>query len=164
MLLVFPPAAKPCEPPPGIAKLAGALRSRGISCQLLDANLEGMLHLAGQSQAASDTWTRRANRKWTRMDANKASQHAADTWTRRAVNNISTNIAALRHPGTYRSFSRYSRAVRDVNRVLSVSGGHGVQVGLADYQHRSLSPLRSADLIFSAAHPEQNPFYPYFSR
>src|SRR5512146_2638164 len=108
MLLVFPPAAKPCEPPAGIAKLAGALQSRGISCQLLDANLEGMLHLAGQSRAASDTWTKRA------------------------VKNISTNIAALRNPKTYRSFSRYSRAVRDINRVLSVSGGHGAQVGLAD--------------------------------
>lgn len=140
MLLVFPPAAKPCEPPAGIAKLAGALQSRGISCHLLDANLEGMLHLAGWSQTASDTWTRRA------------------------VKNISTNIAALRYPKTYRAFSRYSRAVRDVSRVLSVFGGTDARLSLADYQHRSLSPLRSADLIFSAAHPEQNPFYSYFSR
>src|SRR5512134_1616769 len=140
MLLVFPPVAKPCEPPAGITKLADALRSHGIPCDLLDANIEGMLHLLGRTKTAPDTWTRRA------------------------VKNISSNIAALRDPRTYRSLSRYSRAVRDVNRVLSVSGGRDAQVGLADYQHCSLSPLRSADLIYSADHPEHNPFYPYFSK
>jgi radical SAM superfamily enzyme YgiQ (UPF0313 family) len=36
-------------------------------------------------------------------------------------------------------------------------------VGLADYQHRHLSPLRIADLIHAADHSEQNPFYHYFS-
>jgi radical SAM family protein len=138
MLLIFPPAAKPCEPPAGIAMLAGALKSHGISFDILDANLEGLLHLLGRAQTASDTWTRRA------------------------VKNISINIAALRDPRTYQSPGRYGRAVRDVNRVLAVSGGHGAHVGLADYQHRSLSPLRSVDLIFSAAHPEQNPFHPWF--
>src|SRR3989337_1951299 len=30
MLLIFPPIAKHCEPPAGIAKLAGALRAHGI--------------------------------------------------------------------------------------------------------------------------------------
>ena len=140
MLLIFPPAAKPCEPPAGIAKLAGALKSHGISCNILDANIEGLLHLLGQAQRASDTWTRRA------------------------IKNISANIGALRDPKTYQSPDRYGRAVRDVNRVLAVSGGRGALVGLADYQHRSLSPLRSADLIISAQHPEQNPFYPYFSK
>jgi hypothetical protein len=141
MLLIFPPVAKPGEPPAGIAKLAGALSAHGISCDLLDANIEGLLYLLNQAQTASDTWTRRA------------------------IKNIKENIAALRDPKTYRSFDRYSRAARDVNRVLSVSGAeHGALIGLADYQHQSLSPLRSADLIYSAAHPEQNPFYPYFSR
>ncbi len=140
MLLIFPPAAKPCEPPAGIAKLAGALKSSGISCTILDANIEGLLHLLGQAQTASDTWTRRA------------------------IKNISANIGALRDPKTYQSPDRYGRAVRDVNRVLAVSGGRDALVGLADYQHRSLSPLRSEDLIYSAEHPEQNPFYPYFSK
>jgi hypothetical protein len=30
MLLIYPPAAKPCEPPAGIAHLAGALRGNGL--------------------------------------------------------------------------------------------------------------------------------------
>ncbi|MCK9419734.1 MAG: radical SAM protein [Nitrospirae bacterium] len=139
MLLIFPPAAKPCEPPAGIAKLAGALNAQGISCSVLDANLEGLLSLMRKPQTASDTWTRRA------------------------VKNSSSNLASLRDPRTYRSPDHYSRAVKDVNRVLEASARefHAI-LGLADYHHQQLSPVRSNDLINAAQHPEQNPFYPYF--
>src|SRR5512141_2239302 len=99
MLLIFPPAAKPCEPPAGIAKLAGALAKQGISCTVLDANLEGLLSLMLKPQTASDTWSRRA------------------------VKTISSNLAALRDPRTYRNPDQYSRAVKDVNRVLEASAG-----------------------------------------
>lgn len=141
MLLIFPPVAKPCEPPAGIAKLAGVLNAHGVSCAILDANLEGLLYLLQQPQTASDTWTRRA------------------------VKNISSNLTALRDPQTYRSPDHYSRAVKDVNRVLMASANayHAV-LGLADYHHQQLSPLRSGDLITAAEHPEQDPFYPWFSR
>ncbi|MBI4633829.1 MAG: radical SAM protein [Deltaproteobacteria bacterium] len=141
MLLIFPPVAKACEPPAGIAKLAGALSAHGLPCTVLDANLEGLLSLAQQPQPPSDTWTRRA------------------------VKNLPANIAALRAPQTYRSFDRYSRAVRDVNRVLAASArASGATLSLADYHHAQLSPVRSADLIASAEHPERNPFYGYFSK
>jgi hypothetical protein len=141
MLLIFPPAAKPGEPPAGIAKLAGALSAHGISVTVLDANLEGLLHLMERPRTAPDTWTRRA------------------------IKNRSADVAALRDPRTYRSPDRYKRAVRDVNRLLAVSASdRGIAAGLADYQDQRLSPLRSPDLIFSAEHPEQNPFYPWFSR
>lgn len=141
MLLIFPPVAKPCEPPAGIAKLAGALKAHGISCRVLDANLEGLLYLLGQPQAANDTWTRRA------------------------VKNISKNIAALKDPGTYRSLDRYSRAVKDINRVLEApAGARGALLGLSDYQDQRLSPVRSADLLLAAEHPERNPFYPWFRK
>ncbi len=141
MLLIFPPAAKACEPPAGIAKLAGALKAHHIPCTLLDANLEGMLSLLGRAQTASDTWTRRA------------------------AKNITTNLAAFKNPLTYQSPARYSRAVRDVNRLLEVSAKpyHAV-LGLADYHHEVLSPVRSADLLAAAEHPEQNLFYGYFNR
>ena len=43
MLLIYPPVAKPCEPPAGLAYLAGALRGNDLPCTLLDANLEGQL-------------------------------------------------------------------------------------------------------------------------
>ena len=141
MLLINPPVAKPSEPPAGIAKLAGALAAHGIPYRVLDANLEGLLYLLDQPCTVSDTWTRRA------------------------VKGISKNIAGLREPATYRSLDRYKRAVRDINRVLAVSGGtSGAVPGLADYQHKRWSPLRSADLIAAAEHPEQNPYFPWFSK
>ncbi len=139
MLLIFPPVAKPCEPPAGVAKLAGALKSQGISCTVLDANLEGMLYLLDQPKTA------------------------VDTWTCRAIKNLSKNITALRDSQTYRSLDRYSRAIKDVNRVLEAAAKkYDAIVGLADYHHQKLSPVRSADLIFAAEHPEENPFYPWF--
>jgi hypothetical protein len=141
ILLVVPPVAKACEPPAGVARLAAALRTRGIGCSLLDANLEGQLWLVEQPPVAVDTWTRRAYR------------------------NRAGHLAALRDPATYRAPDRYRRAVSDLDRVLAVSSSHrGVHVGLADYRHDALSPVRSADLIAAASRPADNPFFPYFSR
>ena len=140
MLLIFPPVAKPCEPPAGIARLAAALQAHGIPCQALDANLEGQLWLMKQPLPADDTWTRRAGK------------------------NLSRNLAALRDRETYRSPDRYGQAVREVNRVLAVAAREsGAVVGVADYQHPRLSPLRSADLVTAAEHPEQNPYFRWFS-
>ena len=140
MLLVHPPIAKAGEPPAGIVRLAAALRANGIPCTILDANLEAQLYLLRQPVAATDTWTRRAAR------------------------NVERNLAALRDPATYRSHDRYRRAVHDLSRVLAVAGkASGAAVGLADYQHDRLSPVRSGDLLAAAEQPEQNPFFPYFS-
>ncbi len=140
MLLIFPPLAKACEPPPGIASLAASLRANGLPCRLLDANLEGQLWLLDQAQGAADTWSRRALKG--RVD----------------------NMAALRDIATYRSPGRYRRAVSDLSRVLALSAAENdVAIGLADYQHKELTPLRSADLIASAQDPESNPFFRYFS-
>ena len=141
MLLIFPPAAKPCEPPAGIAKIAGALNAHGVPSTILDANLEGLLFILQQPRTGSDTWTRRA------------------------VKNISANLAALRDPQTYRSLDQYSRAIKDVNRSLGASAKEDhATLSLTDYHHNQLSPVRSADLIAAAKHPEQNFFYLYFKK
>ncbi len=141
MLLVFPPLAKACEPPAGITRLAAYLKGHGVPCRLLDANLEGQIWLMEQPLDVSDTWSRRAFKG---RDAHSA---------------------ALRSIATYRSPDRYRRAVSDLNRLLAVSAADsGVTIGLADYQHKTLSPVRSADLLAAARHPEQNPFFPYFSQ
>jgi hypothetical protein len=141
MLLIHPPAAKLSEPPAGITRLAGALQAAGVPCRLLDANLEGLLWLMAQPSAA------------------------ADTWTRRAAAGRERHLAALREARTYGSFDRYVRAVRDLNRLVATAGGgYGAAAGLADYRQDGLSPLRSADLLRAAAVPEQNPFFPWFSR
>jgi hypothetical protein len=139
MLLIFPPVAKSCEPPAGIAKLANALASHELPCTIVDMNLEGLLYLLGQPL------------------------HAPDTWSRRAIKNRPHSLAALRDGQTYLSPDRYGRAVMDLSRVLEISGrGMGVHAGLADYHDGKLSPVRSADLIEAAEHPELNLFYPYF--
>lgn len=141
VLLIHPPVAKGCEPPAGIARLAGALRAAGHHCRLWDANLEGQLELLGTPPAAADTWSRRAAR------------HAAG------------HLDLLRSVSGYRSHDRYARAVSDLNRLLAVAGAaHGVTLGLADSRHHTLSPLRSADLLAAAAAPESDAFHPLFSR
>ena len=141
MLLIYPPQAKPCEPPAGIAGLAGAMRGQGISCTLLDANLEAQLHLLGQPVSASDTWSRRATR------------------------NRAANLAALRQSATYGQPDRYRRAVADLNRLLNRQGQeNGLDLSLANYQDPAHSPLASTDLLAAAEHPGANIFYPYFSR
>jgi len=141
MLLIHPPVAKPCEPPAGLARLAGALQERNIPCRLLDANLEGLLWLIGQPVTAEDTWSLRADR------------HRA------------SHLAALRDSRTYASPDRYSRAVSDLNRLLALAGREsGAVITLADYHQEGFSPLRSADLLAAADRPELSPFYPWFSR
>jgi len=140
-LLIVPPVAKASEPPAGIARLAAALQARGLPCRLLDANLEGLLWLLGQPPPVGDTWTSRAYR------------------------NREAHLAALRDAATYAAPDRYRRAVSDLSRILAVSSRHrGAVVGLSDYHHASLSPVRSADLIAAAENPHDNPFHPWFTR
>lgn len=139
MLLLYPPLAKPCEAPAGIASLAGTLRGHGQTCTLLDANLEGQLFLLGR-QPASD-----------------------DTWTRRAVRALPDNLEKMRSLALYRHPARYRRTVADLSRVLEQTGReHRLEMGLANYQDAAVSPLRSADLLRAADHPEDNVFFPWF--
>lgn len=141
MLLVYPPAAKPCEPPAGIAILAGALRDNDLPRTLLDANLEGLFFLLA------------------------AEKEPHDTWGRRAYRNLDANLAALRSRQLYTNRDRYQRAVTDVNRMLELAGRKkNITLSLANYQEISLSPLKSSDLIRAAAHPEQNIYYTYFAK
>ena len=140
MLLIHPPVAKACEPPAGIARLAGALRGHGLPCTLLDANLEGQLFLLSAPALGTDTWSLRAAR------------------------NRNDNLAALRTPALYQNPSRYRRAVADVNRVLALAGQQRhVALSLANYQEQGLSPLSSGDLLLAAETFETNIFFPYFA-
>ncbi len=140
MLLIHPPIAKPCEPPAGIARLAGALRAHGKSCTLLDASLEGLLFLLSNPVSANDTWSRRAGRtRW-------------------------GNLAALRSSELYANPDRYRRAVADLNRIVEMAGKPDLHLSLANYQDRHLSPMKSADLLAAASRFHENIFFPYFSK
>lgn len=141
MLLIFPPIAKACEPPAGIARLAGALQVSNIPCRLWDANLEGQLWLLEQSPAVDDTWTSRA-------------------WRSR-----NKHLVALRDSKTYANPGRYASAVNDLNRLLNLAGKpQQAEVGLADYRQTELSPVRSKDLLEAAANHAQNPFFTFFQQ
>ncbi len=139
ILLVNPPVTKPCEPPSGLAHLAGALRARGIQYRLLDANLGGILYLL------------------------KKPVEAQDTWTCRSARHLDANLDLLRQGSLYGEFDRYKKVVLEVNRLLGKTAGDDVRLSLEDYEHASLSPVRTDDVLSAARYSEQNPFYPYFS-
>ncbi len=141
ILLLYPPVAKPSEPPAGIAKLAGALRCHGVDCVTVDLNLEGLDYILRQPAAVNDTWSRRAFRQ------------------------VDKNRAGLSNPVTYQNFDRYKRAVADLNRVLAVAGReYDLELSLANYSDKRRSPLRSQDLLRAVAAPEKNIYYPFFSQ
>jgi hypothetical protein len=141
VLLIHPPVTRPCEPPPGLARLAGALKGRGVPYRVLDANLEGLIWLLCRPPEARDTWTRRA--------ARSAERH----------------LDALRRGDTYTAPDRYRRAVSDLNRLLAQHGQAADTIlGLANYQDRSLSSLRARDLIRAAEVPERNIFHPFLEK
>ncbi|MDQ7788020.1 MAG: radical SAM protein [Thermodesulfovibrionales bacterium] len=141
IILIHPPVAKPCEPPAGIARLSGMLESLGVGHYLLDANIEGLLHLL-------------------RMPVPSGKKR--DIWTKRAVRNLEHDLDSMRSPVLYHSIDRYKRAVRDIGRVLARVSQSGASAGLANYEQTGLSPVKSRDLLHAAENPEDNLFYPYF--
>jgi hypothetical protein len=139
ILLIHPPVAMPSEPPAGVARLAGALKSHHLPCTVIDANIEGLRHLLRNLPDPDDTWSRRASR------------------------HLDSHLEAIRSIQTYERPDAYHRAVSDLNRLLWLAGREtGVRLGLADYLDPRLAPVRSADLVRAATHPERNPFFDYF--
>lgn len=140
ILLVYPPAAKICEPPAGIARLAGSLRDKDINCITCDLNLECMLDL------------------FTVQDS------AQDTWSRRAYKNRVHHLEELRAIDIYRQPDRYRRAVKDLNRVAANFGRTAdVELSLANFTDPNSSPLKSSDLLKAADQYDKNPFFSSFS-
>ncbi len=139
ILLIHPPVVKPCEPPSGIARLAGALRAHGVPCAVIDAALEGMYDLLDRVTPPDDTWSRRAHR------------------------HLAHHLQALRTPAAYLQPDQYRRAVADIGRLLAVAGDAArFRIAAADYRDARLSPVRSADLFHSACEPQDNPYFDYF--
>jgi radical SAM superfamily enzyme YgiQ (UPF0313 family) len=141
MLLIFPPVAKPCEPPAGVALLSAALKTHGLPCTVYDASIEGVLSLI-QSDLV-----------------------ARDSWSRRALKNRDTLIADLKTPELYTNVDRYHQRVYDLNKLLSISVDQSrFKISLSDYSDNQLSSVSSKDLLTSAAAFEKNPFYPFFEQ
>ena len=139
IVLIHPPVAKPSEPPAGVAQLAGALKSHNVPYTVIDANIEGLHHLLRTLPNPEDTWSRRASR------------------------HLDGHLQAIQTIRTYKHPDAYHRAVADLNRLLWLAGREcDVRPGLADYHDERLAPVRSADLVQAATHPERNPFSGYF--
>ncbi len=140
ILLINPPLVKPSEPPPGLARLYGTLGAHGIGCEVIDANIEGVLHLLGKGSLERDSWTMRA------------------------VRNRARNLELIRESRSRLNRDRYKRAVSDLNRLLGKSAAGQARLTLSNYQDPGLSPVRSADLLRAAEKYESNPFHDYFSQ
>lgn len=141
MVLIHPPLSRPCEPPAGLARLAGGLKAHDRKCLVIDANLEGLLFLMERPVQSNDTWTRRA---WKNLDK---------------------NLAGIRSGRAFKDIDSYTRAVREIGRILeTASSNHHVHVTLNNYQHDTLSPLRTSDLLHAAEQPRANIFFPYFEK
>ncbi|HVN72281.1 MAG TPA: radical SAM protein, partial [Desulfomonilia bacterium] len=109
--------------------------------RVIDANLEGLMHLLSSDVTTDDTWTRRA------------SLHLED------------NLASLRSKKAFANIDRYTKVVTEISHILDVRArAFAAQVNLNNFQHDNLSPLKSTDLIRSAEHPEDNVFSPYFEK
>jgi radical SAM superfamily enzyme YgiQ (UPF0313 family) len=141
ILLIYPPVAKPSEPPAGIARLSGMLGSHGVEHRLLDANIEGILHLLRMPVPTEKT---------------------NDAWSKRDFRNREFALSSMRDPALYRHIDRYTRAVRDLSRVIHKVSPSVTNTGLTNFEDKHLSPIRSRDLLTAAQQPELNPFYPYF--
>ena len=137
VLLIYPPVAKPCEPPAGIARLKGFLIRHQIEAICLDLNLEAQLDLLGQNAARTDRWTQQA------------------------IHQKERHLLAIRTGTAFRTIDHYNRIVRDLNRILQKNGSE-FETGLADCTHRNLSPIRSRDLIECAEQAEKDPFYTFY--
>lgn len=141
MLLIFPPVAKAGEPPAGICCLAAALKKHQISYTLADLNLEGQLYLI------------------------KNSPQPTSTWGKRAFTNREFNLEKIRSKHTYTNLSRYGRTVSDLNKSLLDQGStYDLQISLGNLQSTKLSATNSQHLLKSFRHPEQDIFFPFFSK
>ena len=139
MLLIFPPVAKPSEPPAGVALLSAALKKHGQSCQIYDANIDGLLFLINSSMTP------------------------VDSWSKRALKNREQILSDLRNPFLYTNFDRYHQRVYDLNKLLSMSvDNKRFKISLSDYSDNKLSSVNSKDLLKSARQYKENPFYPFF--
>ncbi len=140
MLILYPPVAKPSEPPAGVALLAGTLQAHQQPCTVVDLNIEGLLYLLAKVTKGTDTWSKRA------------------------FKNLDTNILNIRSQTLYTNLARYQKTVLELNRLLETFGTGTAIASLANYHDDSLSPLESTDLHRSAQQPEKNLFFSFFQQ
>lgn len=139
VLLIHPPVAKPGEPPAGVARLKESFNVNGISCAVIDANIDGLHFVLQQKNTKTDKWS---------VDAVKLKDR---------------HLSQIQSREAFKTVDHYNRIIRDLNRlVFNYGDSFDCSLGLADFGHSSLSSNKSCDLIRQAEQPEKNPFYDYY--
>ncbi|MDX2480771.1 MAG: radical SAM protein [Desulfuromusa sp.] len=145
ILLLQPPALIPSEPPLSLAILDSALRTAGMSTEVLDANLDAYLYL---------------------LDEDRLSGLAGKnpkTAIRRALKHRQYSLDLLSSAEGATSFSRYSTAVRYLNLLLGLcSNSKDERLTLGDYQYKSYSVFNPEDLSLFSCGQVRTLFYSYF--
>lgn len=183
LLLINPPVVRPCEPPAGLARLAGTLAAAGVAVEIWDANLDGLLALLGQEPDAADTWTRRARRDRVGHLAGlrDGTVFAHPDTYRRAMGDLERLLARL--PPVHLDHASLPgggpTSVRAGEGPLATGpgpgdlpaggrsrpgpggrSGAGWHPSLTDCLHDHWEPTNSAHLRALAADPDGNPFLP----
>ncbi|MGL1930680.1 MAG: radical SAM protein [Desulfotalea sp.] len=136
MLLIQPPFTKPCEPSAALAQLTAHLKGHGLKCYPYDLNIDCFHHLLEKPITVNDTWSKRA------------------------FKNKTQNIEKLHNIETYKKLPRYTKAINDLNRLLSLAGKeYDLAISMANYLDHNLSPSSSEDLINAASNYKKNIFY-----
>jgi hypothetical protein len=139
VLLIYPPVAKPAEPPAGVAHLKSALLKAEISCTVIDANVEALHYLI------------------------RSVREAKLPRSRSALRNREKNLRTIRSLEAYKKFDHYKRSVLELNRLLVLAGEpFETAISFTDYKQKDAAPVRSHDLIRTAGQPEHNAFFDYF--
>lgn len=127
VLLIYAPVAVPSEPPLGVASLAAFLREGGMSCEVLDLNVEAFARLLSPDFPSPD---------------------AGDRFTLRSLRGLGAFVSKIRSTTITRSLQRYKSAISHLQRVLwlRTKMAGGPLFTFTDLRHPELSPLRTQDL------------------
>lgn len=140
-MLISPPASRISEAYPSLARLSGAAEAHSIPLEILDGNLEGLMHLINSPAAGNDTETKRA------------------------VKAKHQSLSLLRSSEGYKNFDTYKSHVKRLNRLLAKSSlNDGHEISMSNYQDKTLLPVRSRDLKYAAQHFNENPFSSWFTK
>src|SRR3989339_1247615 len=162
LILIQPPVVPPSEPPLGISLIAHALSQAGYKVVVIDANLEGILHLFHQIEEGNDH------------------KKLFNTTDRRAFQQRARAIRELRGTEGYACRDRYQSAVQTLNRNLQIAcyqlelgisnrvpsssyqGEPRWHVTLSNFEDAKHCPLSSRELHEAAACSGSNPFVLYY--
>jgi hypothetical protein len=172
-LLLFPSAADPANPPPGIASLAGYLGERGKRATIADLNVRAYNELLSAEYLAEcakrmEAWLANADsgQMLAPRDAAAYDAYAENVLSAGyLIEHIDGARAALRDHATYRTRQSYARMAEIVRRALQfVSAAHYPAQWSPGGFSMSHSCTSSAGVLAAIADRDQNLFLPFFER